>query len=108
LFRIGSIQSSTDLGFESGARHACAVANGRVSCWGENEMGQLGDGQRVSRAEPRVVAGVTEASLVSMASNTTCAVAQNDSVYCWGRGQFGLLGNGARQNSNTPVRVVFP
>lgn len=32
--------------------HACAVAGGEVYCWGENDLGQLGDGSWTTAFEP--------------------------------------------------------
>ncbi len=40
----------------SGDRHACALVDGAVYCWGGNYHGQLGDGTRVDSAEPVRVA----------------------------------------------------
>ena len=40
-----------------GGFHACAVLeDGSVSCWGDNDYGQLGDGTMENRAEPTPVA----------------------------------------------------
>jgi len=40
----------------AGSAHTCALAtDGGVWCWGANDKGQLGSGDRVGRAEPRQV-----------------------------------------------------
>jgi len=37
----------------AGSRHACAVLDtGTVKCWGDNQVGQLGDGTNEDRRTP--------------------------------------------------------
>ncbi len=47
---------------DAGPFHTCAIVSsgvssvgGRVKCWGDNKLGQLGDGTKASRAEPAYV-----------------------------------------------------
>ncbi len=54
--RVDTQARFTDLAV--GDEFACGVtADQRVLCWGANELGQLGDGTFVSRAEPRPITG---------------------------------------------------
>jgi alpha-tubulin suppressor-like RCC1 family protein len=47
-----------------GGNFACAaLEDGNVKCWGWNHRGQLGDGTLIDRANPVLVAGLTEAKL---------------------------------------------
>ena len=65
--------------------HTCAVLrDGSVSCWGENFLGQLGDGTVVPRWTPVKVQGLVDAVSVSTGSNHTCAVRRSGRVMCWG------------------------
>lgn len=42
-----------------GSGHSCALRHGgRVSCWGRNSFGQLGDGTETNRAKPVEVVGL--------------------------------------------------
>ncbi|MCL2825292.1 MAG: RCC1 repeat-containing protein, partial [Polyangiaceae bacterium] len=42
----------------AGTRHMCALSStGAVVCWGDNSMGQLGDGTTVNRLLPTPVVG---------------------------------------------------
>lgn len=81
----------------TGFLHACAVAlDGRLFCWGANDYGQLGTGDRETSAVPVQVAapnGVRFAR-VAVSSTTTCALSTTGTVYCWGLGSSGQVGDG--------------
>ena len=49
--RVRGIETAIDLAV--GRRHSCAVlADHTLTCWGDNESSQLGDGTRISRPTP--------------------------------------------------------
>jgi alpha-tubulin suppressor-like RCC1 family protein len=87
------------------------VANGTVTCWGANNVGQLGNGQLGGNAGffsalPGPVVGVRDALAVSVGSGHACALIVGGSIRCWGDNQSGELGDGTRSmNSPTPVTV---
>ncbi len=92
-----------------GVDSTCAVADGKVYCWGNNSLGQLGDGTTVERHVPVAVntSGVLSGKTVTDVGHDyhhTCALASG-SVYCWGLGASGQLGNGTTSNSSIPVAV---
>ncbi len=99
----------------AGAQFACAVhGGGRVSCWGDNGFGQLGDGTRVARSAPVEVLGLTDAVEVDGGLGTTCARRRDGRVSCWGRNFEGSLGDGVAAHescgmedcSSRPVTVA--
>ncbi len=47
----GSDVTAVSAGFE----HTCAIAGGKIYCWGDNSYGQLGDGTRVSKYRPTLI-----------------------------------------------------
>ena len=58
--RLSGIADAVDVSVSSGSPdvgpHACAVhQDGSISCWGANELGQLGDGTRDNGLAPRRV-----------------------------------------------------
>jgi alpha-tubulin suppressor-like RCC1 family protein len=66
-----------------GERHACAlVSDGRVACWGSNELGQLG------RDDAFLVGGVGTAldGAVDLGASyaITCARRADRTAWCWG------------------------
>jgi alpha-tubulin suppressor-like RCC1 family protein len=79
----------------TGSHHTCALASdGGVWCWGGNANGQLGSGDRTSRAEPRQVTLPARAVDVRSAFEFTCALLADASVWCWGYNMEGQLGLG--------------
>ena len=80
----------------AGAYHSCALLEGgAVSCWGDNRFGQLGDGTRTGRPQPRPVAALA-APVRELAAGTafTCALLADGRVQCWGSNALGELGSG--------------
>jgi len=70
----------------AGGFHNCALtAAGSVSCWGENEYGQLGNGEQGDSQLPVAVVGLDNAVEVSAGYAHSCALTSEATVYCWGR-----------------------
>jgi alpha-tubulin suppressor-like RCC1 family protein len=85
----------------AGERHGCGIFNdGRVRCWGNNNEGQLGIGDRVSYynypyhikpGHPNI--SFVEAPLsLACGHRHTCVLLESGQVYCWGSNQHGQLG----------------
>ena len=97
---------------------SCSVSrDGRVLCWGDNALGQLGAPGRGKSAscvgeeyqqevefpgrcdaEPRLVPGLNEVRQLALGHSHACALRRDGSVWCWGsnwQGQLGV-GNDAR------------
>ena len=89
----------------AGSSFTCGLSsNGRASCWGANDAGQLGDGSNFDRTMPVQVASGAFVSIAA-GSNHACGVTPDGDAYCWGRNTFGQLGDGSNVDRNTPVRV---
>jgi alpha-tubulin suppressor-like RCC1 family protein len=101
----GAVNDGNITGIASGYYHTCAIVNGGVQCWGNNEYGQLGDNSVISTRVPVHVYGLTSGVTSIVASDEhTCAIV-NGGVKCWGLNSSGELGDGSTVNSSIPVQV---
>jgi alpha-tubulin suppressor-like RCC1 family protein len=102
---------------QSGFSFAChLLADGRVSCVGNNTHGELGNGGKAASAYG-VYTFVLDPSgthpelfkQVSSHGNgsTTCAIKTDGFVSCWGRGNRGQLGNASFFDKGSPQPVTF-
>ena len=93
-----------------GYDHTCAlVTAGDLMCWGNNDLGQLGDGTTHSSATP-VTISRTKGKLASVSAGYghTCGVTVSGLVRCWGGNNSGQLGVGTTANSLLPADVFGP
>lgn len=68
-----------------GERHVCALLeSGRVSCFGRNHLGQLGNGTHLSSETPVLVAELEDAVAIGAGRDHSCAIRRAGGVVCWG------------------------
>ncbi|HXN39904.1 MAG TPA: IPT/TIG domain-containing protein, partial [Solirubrobacteraceae bacterium] len=103
----------------AGAQHNLALlGNGTVMAWGDNELGQLGEGtfgpdRCHTQAEPTQcsttpipVSGLSEVTAIAAGEDYSLALLRNGTVMAWGSNEWGELGDGGSawsQASPTPV-----
>lgn len=69
-----------------GSDHACGLTEAREAwCWGENESGQLGNGDTASRDFPVKVDGEQEFLDLSCGWESTCGATADGKIWCWGK-----------------------
>lgn len=94
----------------AGRRHTCAVrADTSMVCFGDNTLGQLGDGTATARTTPVTVSTVATAntawSSVSAGANHTCARKSAGTLWCFGDATSGQTGSGALDPRPWPAQV---
>jgi alpha-tubulin suppressor-like RCC1 family protein len=77
-------------------QHACATRDDETLwCWGDNSMGQLGDGTFDVRGQPVRAVGLGAVTDVATGRAHTCAATRADGLFCWGNNNVGQLGRDA-------------
>lgn len=86
----------------AGQDHACALATGKLRCWGRGQDGRLGAGNTTNRRIPHEVnlAGVVDLGLGGAHS---CAILYDGSALCWGKNSHGQLGDGTTEDILAPL-----
>src|SRR5512133_2419195 len=95
----------------AGSAFTCGVAvlNGATYCWGQNSIGQTGDGKTINYGNvfvstPQQVVGGQACKSVSLGSQYACGVTLTGQGYCWGSNNS-KFGAGATNDSSTPVAI---
>ena len=86
----------------NGERSCALHQDGTISCWGNNEYGQLGNGTTNDSLVPVQVQGISDATTITTTITGSCALHEDGTISCWGSGP---LGNGTTEGSLVPVQV---
>jgi len=121
----GSGDSGLDLPYSvslsAGGGFGCAIrTNGRVYCWGDNSLMQLGYGltpgqllalkassYQVTSGTKTLLSGIAQV-VAGNFGNFSCALASDGTVYCWGNNTSGQVGRGNTSNSLMASQVLGP
>jgi len=102
-------ETESILAIAAGSMHTCALtaSGGAVKCWGNNQLGQVGNGVPASFKTPVDTVGLNAGmTSISAGNGYSCGVSASGGAKCWGANGRGQLGNGTTTHALTPVDVT--
>lgn len=102
--QVGQIVTS----MSAGKQHVCArLGDATLRCWGDNGLGQVGDGTVAQRERPVVVGALSGLGVTSVAAGFwhSCATFANAGPHCWGNNRDAQLGDGSTTHRVLPTPV---
>ena len=99
----------------AGRWHTCARrTDGQVRCWGDDEVGQLGNGPAgdtqlpATVLRPNGVGALGDVVQLALGDEHTCARLGSGQARCWGANHDGALGDGTDVDRPLPIVVQRP
>src|SRR2546426_1105618 len=96
-------------GIDRDGGSTCALtASGTAYCWGQNGLGELGNGTTDGdfHVVPTLVRGGLTFASISVGGPHACGLTTTGAVSCWGWNSGGQLGSGDTVSHATPTPVV--
>ncbi len=94
----------------AGENHVLYVAaNGKIYAKGNNEYGQLGTGNNVSRSTYTDISEMFDGKNVIKVEtiyNASFAITEDNALYSWGSGTNYKLGTGTNSHQNKPIKIL--
>ncbi len=91
----------------AGQDHTCGIrTDGSLYCWGTNQSGNLGTGDRTSHSSPIQIGTKSDWLEISLDTFHSCAIDRAQQLYCWGRNVEGQLGVGDTDDRLSPTLVA--
>jgi len=104
--QIGSL-TNWDLVTAGISASAAVKIDGTLWAWGENDLGQLGDGTVINKSSPVQIGSLTNWSLVSGGKTGSffAAIKSDGTVWAWGNNANGQIGDNTVIRRSSPVQI---
>ena len=104
--RVAGVPDGAFRSVSGGATAHCATrTTGAVSCWGSNDRGELGQGDRTARTTPALVALHGSTRDVAGRYDVFCTRLDDGHLECWGQNDEGQMG---QSDVGTPMDALVP
>lgn len=108
--KVGTVGSGFWKDVAAGDSYTCGIdanapIDGTVYCWGDNTVGQVGDGTTTNRASPVASLG-PGLRQISISNWHACGINNAGNAYCWGLGADGELGDNNFSDNGSKVLVA--
>jgi hypothetical protein len=91
----------------AGDLHSIALnADGTVWAWGNNNHGQLGNGNLVNASTPVKVSNLTDVIDIAAGDSFSVALKNDGTVWTWGWNEYGMIGNDTTDDVLIPTQVL--
>jgi alpha-tubulin suppressor-like RCC1 family protein len=101
--RVGTATYSR---IHAGQNHTCGIrTDGSLECWGDNQFGNLGTGDRVAHSSPIRIGDQQDWLEISLDTFHSCAIDASSHLFCWGRNVEGQLGVGDTDDRLSPTPI---
>ena len=108
--RVPSIQFDPSVKTYCGWTHTVALSDGQIFSWGRNTYGQLGCGEFQGPSSWRImrIESLAKIRQVSVGSEHSVALTENERIFCWGWNEHGNCGSGHTKDVKLPEQLPFP
>ena len=100
-------EESRWLKISAGEGHTCGIKEDKTLwCWGRNEMGQLGNGNKGWSQNETKPIKIDDNIWIDVTAGEahTCGIKQGNTLWCWGSNYLKQLGDNTKQDRNIPVQ----
>jgi alpha-tubulin suppressor-like RCC1 family protein len=92
-----------------GYTHSLAITtDGHLWAWGENNLGELGDGTTTDELAPEQIAPLTNWLYVQATEEGSLGLTSDNTAWTWGRNVEGEVGDGTIINRPSPTNLGAP